>query len=702
MRSAFLLFVCVGAFAASPQKLLQTAPVQFEQTSNHQWSARGLGYAFRFEKTGTAMRLGDSTLRMTFENSNPAAPFIGLNHSLHPTNSFRGKTYQRIENYTRLRRTGVYPGIDLVYYSRNGELEYDFEIAPGADPSPIALTFEGADSVRLNDHGDLVLALGSKELIERAPCVYQRRASGELVTVEGSYRIGDDHKVRFHLGNYDRSAQLVVDPSVVYVAFLAGSSGDVGVSVGTDPQGYIYVGGYTYSGDFPLGGLSYNPTLYGGADCFIIKIDPYASDPTLVIVYSTYFGGVTGNDFLTAMKVDQAGICYFTGNTDSTDFPVSGAPYSATLTNLTHAFMTALDTTQDSIYGEIYSTYFGGTTGNESGNGIFQLNGFIYITGYTNSTDMPTAGGFQGSIAGSDDAFVAKFDPTQQGQASLIFASYLGGGAQDWGRDIAVDTNGLIYITGYTFSSDMPYTSNAYEKYAGGGDAFLAVIDPNQSVVDYCTSFGGSTGYDEGTKLLVDLDGTHVTIAGYTLSTDLPVTQNAYQPVMPAGSNLDPSGNALGSNGFLAIFDMTKAVSNQGPVYATYLGGYAGEVVYDLKRDAQGYYYLCGYTLSKNFPVTNTAINTASAGGGLDGFVTVLNPAAKAPASQLVYSSYITSPGTQTVYGVTTDIHGTVWITGMATGSIFPPGFETFPVSPSTGNPQPGKQDSFIWGFNIN
>jgi hypothetical protein len=702
MRSAFLLFVCVGAFAASPQKLLQTAPVQFEQASNHQWSARGLGYAFRFEKTGTAMRLGDSVLRMKFENSNPSAPFTGLNHSAHPTNSFRGKTYQRIENYTRLRRTGVYPGIDLVYYSRNGELEYDFEIAPGADPSPIALTFEGADSVRLNDHGDLVLAVGSKELVERAPSVYQRRASGELVTVAGSYQIGDDHKVRFHLGDYDRSGQLIIDPAVVYVAFLAGSSGDVGVSVGTDPQGFIYVGGYTYSGDFPLGGDSYSPILFGEADCFIIKIDPYATDPTLVIVYSTYFGGTTGNDFLTAMKVDQAGIAYFTGNTDSTDFPISGAAYSSTLTNLTHAFMTALDTTQDSIYGEIYSTYYGGTTGNESGNGIFQLNGFIYITGFTNSTDLPTVGGFQGALAGSDDAFVAKFDPTQQGAASLIFASYLGGGAQDWGRDIAADNNGLMYVTGYTFSGDMPYTPTAYESYAGGGDAFLTVINPFTSTVLYCTSFGGSTGYEEGKKILVDLDGSHVTIAGYSLSSDFPVTQNAYQSVMPAGSNVDPSGNLLGSNGFLTIWDMTNLAPLVGVVYATYLGGYGGEVIYDLKRDTQGRYYVCGYTLSKNFPVTNGAINTASAGGGLDGFVTVLNPAAKAPASQLVYSSYVTSPGTQTVYGVDIDIHGSVWITGLATGSIFPPGYETFPVSPSTGNPQPGKQDSFIWGFNIN
>ena len=160
MRSALLLSLCVGAFAAPSPKIIQTAPIQFEQTGS-QWTARGLGYAFRFEKTGTAMRLGDSTLRVTFENANASAPFTGLVHSAHPTNSFRGQSYQRIENFARLRRTGIYPGIDLLYYSRNGELEYDFEVAPDADPSRIAMNIEGADSIRLNDHGDLVITLSA-------------------------------------------------------------------------------------------------------------------------------------------------------------------------------------------------------------------------------------------------------------------------------------------------------------------------------------------------------------------------------------------------------------------------------------------------------------------------------------------------------------------------------------------------------------
>jgi hypothetical protein len=474
----------------------------------------------------------------------------------------------------------------------------------------------------------------------------------------------------------------------------------VGVSVGHDSLGYIYVGGYTYSSDFPLGGVGYKNTPSGLLDCFLLKLNPYATDPTQVIVYSSYFGG-SSDDILASMKVDAVGIMYFTGSTDSTDFPTSGSAYSSTLANLTHAFVVALDSNQDGIQSEIYSSYFGGTTGNEAGEGIFQTNGFIYITGYTTSTDLPTVGAFQASPASSYDAFVAKFNPAAtDGPSSLIFSSYLGGGGQDWGRDIAADNSGLIYVTGSTFSSDFPFTaSTAYQNYAGEGDAFLTVIDPNASVVVYSTFFGGNTGFEEAEKILVDPNGKRVAIAGYTLSSDLPKTQNAYQPVMPAASNVDASGNLLGSNGFLAVFDMTVQTPGKGLVYGTYLGGFGGEVIYDMKRDARGRYYLCGYTLSRNFPVTGSALNTASAGGGLDGFVTVLDPAA---TQQLVYSSYVTSKGTQTVYGVDIDAKGTVWITGLATGSIFPANFEQFPTSPSTGLAQPGKEDSFIWGFTIN
>lgn len=668
-----------------------------------------MNYAFRFEKTGTAMRLDDRTLRMTFDNSNPSAPFTGLDRSAHATNSFHGANYQSIENFARLRRTGIYPGIDLLYYSRNGELEYDFEVAPGADPSRIALSIEGADSARVNDHGDLVLSLAGKELIERKPSVYQRKKSGELTAIEASYGIAEDGVVRFHLGDYDRASALVIDPAIAYVAFLGGSGGDVGIAVGHDAQGLMYIGGYTFSIDFPIGGNTFSTTPTGEEDCFVIKIDPNASDPTQIILYSTYYGG-TSNELMTAMRVTPSGLVYFTGNTNSANFPVTTGAFSGVLAEGTHAFVVELDTNQNGPNTQIYSTYFGGTTtvsglinSVDSGQGIFVAsNGFIYITGYTTSTDLPLVGGVQGALDGSYDAFVAEFDPNQIGTASLIFSTYLGGFAQDWGNDIGVDQNGLVYVTGFTFSSDFPYTSKtAYQGYAGEGDAFLCVLNTGQGTIVYATAFGGGDGFDQGSRLLVDPAGKTVVIAGYTLSTTLPVTQNAYQSVMPSLTNVDTFGNQAGSNGFLAIFDMTKATAPlQGLTYSTYFGGYGGEVVYGLRADKQGRYYICGYTLSQNLPVTPGALNSASAGGGLDGFVAVLNPSLP-PFNQLVYSSYITSQGTQTVNDVDVDAKGIVWLTGVATGNIFPLPYEQFPVNPTTGLVESGKQSSFLWGFTI-
>ena len=656
------------------------------------------------------MRLGDRTLRMQFENSNPAAPFTGLNRSAHPTNSFRGRTYARLENFARLRRAGIYPGIDLLYYSRNGELEYDFEIAPNADPSRIAIHFEGADSARLNAHGDLVLTIAGKELIERAPTVYQRRKSGEIASVEGSYRLASDGVVRFQLGNYDHASPLVIDPSIVYVAFIGGTGGDVGVSVGHDAQGFMYIGGYTFSTDFPVGGQAFDSTATGEQDCFLIKINPNASDPTQIIVYSTYYGG-TSNDILNGMKVTPTGLMYITGSTNSPNFPVTTGALSSTLTSGTHAFVAELDSNQDGSYSQIYSTYFGGTTtalnvvgSADAGQGIFvDTSGFIYITGYTTSIDLPLVGASQGTLDGSYDAFVAKFNPNLIGTSSLIFSTYLGGFAQDWGQDIAADQNGLIYVTGFTFSSDFPYTANAYEHYAGEGDAFLCVLNPGQGTIVYATAYGGGDGFDEGNRILVDPAGQTVAIAGYTLATALPVTQNAYQPVMPSLSNIDNFGNQLASNGFLAVFNMAAATGPlQGLSYATYFGGFGGEVIYGLRSDSQGRYYISGYTLSQNLPVTANAFNTTSAGGGVDGFVAVLNPTV-APSSQLVFSTYITSVGTQMVNDVDVDPKGTVWITGVCTWDIFPAGYEQFPVNQNTTPPQqqPGKEEAFLWGFTI-
>jgi hypothetical protein len=279
---------------------------------------------------------------------------------------------------------------------------------------------------------------------------------------------------------------------------------------------------------------------------------------------------------------------------------------------------------------------------------------------------------------------VVEIDPTQSGAASEIAGTYLGGTGQDLGRSIAVDAAGRVYITGVTFSFDFPTTPNAYQSiYDAGGDVFIAELDLGAVTLNYATYFGGS-GADEAKKILLTPLG-NVALAGYTLSPDFPVTQNAYQTKF--------GGN---QNAFLSVLNIAKGPA--GLLYSTYYGGSGGEVAYDLRLDSYGRYYLGGYTLSQNLPVTAGAYSSSSAGDGVDGFVAVIDPTASFKG--LVYGTYITGAGLQTVFGVDvvnppagsggTPANPTVEIAiaGNATSNIF-----SGNVPP---NPDPGKSSVFL------
>ena len=215
--------------------MANATPIRFESNPSGEWRARGLGYSFLFTAEQARLRVGDRTIGLSFRGSSQAGKFEPADKFPAPTNYFLGNSYTSVAAYARLRRTAIYPGIDVVYYGNGGEMEYDFEIAPGADPSRIRIKFEGADAVTLNDRGDVVLTLGGGELVQRAPVVYQKRAAGEVVKIDSRYRIAKDGTVRVAVGNYDRAGALVVDPSIAYAAYLTGSQTDWAVTMGHRP-----------------------------------------------------------------------------------------------------------------------------------------------------------------------------------------------------------------------------------------------------------------------------------------------------------------------------------------------------------------------------------------------------------------------------------------------------------------------------------
>ena len=459
--------------------------------------------------------------------------------------------------------------------------------------------------------------------------------------------------------------------------YLGGSGQETATSIGHDQQGFLYVAGTTTSSDFPLAGNSEQTALAGGSNIFLVKIDPNAS-PANQIVYATYLGG-TNVDTLSAMVVTPRDFIYLTGNTTSIDFPLGNAA-QGTLSGTSDAFVVMLDCTVPGTSSIYYSTYYGGsddTTGNDI---TYDAQGRPFIVGTTDSPDLTIGAGFQSSYINNGDVFVAGFDPSQQGAATLFYGTYLGGTEADYGRSIQYAPDGTLWVAGLTFSQDFPTAGNAWQgSYIGMGDAFVSQINPGAGTngLLYSTFFGG-TGQDEAKKLILDSAG-RIILTGYTDSQDFPVTPNALQYYY--GGNTDA---------FVAILDPSISGSAQ-LVYATYYGGSAAEVGYDMIEDAAGNLFLTGYTSSPDLPLTASALESTYS-TGFDGFVLELNPALSA-MDQMEYASYIAGPGNQAGNGIDLGPNETVYIVGYATGEIFNP------IGGAPRVKQPGLSAGFVYGF---
>ncbi len=702
------LFLFVFAFpaylaAATPAELLSSAellshvPLRFE--ANHgqvrasepvAWVARGPEAAYAFTADGALVRTRRQIMRIRMEGANPDATYQPDRAFAAPTSYYTAAYRGNVTGYQRLRRPAIYPGIDLVYYGKGTQLEYDFEVAPGADPSRIRLRFDAGTrrvTPRINESGDLQIdgaESGSAEkqggldqdgLLQYAPVIYQILASGERRAVQGSYRVARDGTVSLALGKYDHSAKLVIDPVIYYTQYFFGPSGaSIATSVTHDAQGVIYVAGNTQAPDFYIQGSYAYLGNAGGQDAWVMKINPFAPDGNFV-PFSTYYGGSL-NEVVQGIAVNNAGIVYITGSTQSTDLPTSTNAYATALPGQTSTFIAGFDTNQAIL---TYGTYIGGTLVDNVA-GLALLNGHLYIAGSTTSTNFPTTGGaIESTPLGGTEIFVAELDPTQSGTAQLLAGTYLPGSADDVANAITVDGAGLVYVAGETGSPDFPVTANAVQSaYDQSGDGFAIKLNLQTMQVLYGTFLGGS-GYDSVSSVIVDPAG-NIALVGYTLSPDLPVTQNAFQTSL--------NGFAAA---FLAIVNPSAAAGQSGLTYSTYYGGSFAEVAYGGTRDANGLYYLVGYSLSPNLPLGSTpALNPVSAGGGIDGFVAQIDPTKG--LNGVVYASYVTGLGSQLVSGVDVDSNGVLYLVGWATADIFPAG-------QALKQDNPGNFDGFVLAF---
>ncbi|MEK6323655.1 MAG: SBBP repeat-containing protein [Acidobacteriota bacterium] len=483
-------------------------------------------------------------VRMKLVGANPNARIVALDELPGKSNYFIGNDPKKwrinVSTYARIKCQSVYPGVDMVYYGSQRQLEYDFQLAAGANPEAIRLSFDGAEGIQIDATGGfLKIATPAGEFIQHKPVVYQQ-VEGARTEIACTYVMKSNQEVGFEIAEYDMSKPLIIDPVLSYSTYLGGSSSEGTSGIAVDAAGNAYVTGSTSSADFPNTNGSFQWAL-ARSDAFVTKINSSGT----AIVYSTYLGGSDtenlgrGEQGL-AIAVDQAGNAYVTGETSSVDFPTTpGALRSTPFSDrFVHgnidAFVTKLNATGSAL---TYSTYLGGlypgfeapVASTDIGLAItVDSEGSAYVAGETNSTDFPVANALQPTRLATSDAFISKLNPTG---TALIYSTYLGGDSTATG--IAVDAAGHAYVVGTTSSTNFPVTANAFQSSLNGSaDGFVVKVDAAGTSLLYSTYLGGRST-DDTAGIAIDMAG-NAYVTGHTRSTDFP-TANPLQPLNASG-----------------------------------------------------------------------------------------------------------------------------------------------------------------------
>jgi hypothetical protein len=665
----------------------------------------GVAYFRSLRQASQARRM--TVLRMGLEGANLAAKISGIDPLPGKVNYFLGNKPEHwrtnIPTYSRVEYAQVYPGVDLVFYGNQRNLEYDFVVAPGADPKAIALTLEGARKVSVDSKGDLILSLAKGQVIFQKPVLYQN-VRGQRKQIEGGYSLAGKQRVTFAVSEYDRSEPLIIDPVLNYSTYLGGSApiGDFGSAIVVDSLGDAFVTGTTFSTTFP----THNGFGAGNARgvAFVTELNPSGT----ALLYSTYLGGTTGGasgDSGKGIALDTSGNIYVAGQTFSTDFPTGGTitafkPASGAAASGT-SFISKINPTLSGNASLVYSSYLGGTNGTSGTPDIANAvaadaNGNAYVTGYTAASPgsapanfpITAATAFQtalGSAAGN--AFLTKIDTTKNGNLSLIYSTYLGGnganaasvGFGDSGQAVALDSSKNAYVTGTTTSTNFPTTATALQPNTAPpaavakGTAFLTRIDTTlPGVLVYSTYLGGDVN-DFGFGIAVKPNSTIAYVTGQTSSPAF--------PTFPANTYQAAAATAFPSAGFVSLID-TALPKVTALNYSTFLGG-GGILPFAIAVDAAGNAYVGGFSNTTSFPVTPGAFQPKFATGASgEGFISKINPGGNGTAD-LVYSSFFggsgVAGGPDAVNGIAVDSMNNAYITGVtfsssATFPVFPPG----------------------------
>lgn len=610
IRLFFLFALCQSLAGASHDSFLVRQRLHFERFGEEHFRAHAPGYSLDLSAKGVRIFSGTNALDIQFveatgpKSIRPEEPLCGVVNHLIGSDPAHWRT--GLSTFGRVRLSEVYPGIDVVFYGNGLEIQYDIEVAPGVPPNSVAIDFPGADSVRLEPEGNLRLQIGSTELRQSAPVVYQVQ-NGARVPVESKYELNSESRVSFRLGSYDSSAPLVIDPVVQWSTFFGGTSqNEVITDVAVDADGNIYVTGQTYmtgAGDLPLQNATQDqndPIFRDGGGQLIISRNAFVSSfsPDGQLRFSTYLGG-RRDELATAIATGRGSSpgVYVTGWTASvtggqfipTTFPLTPGAF---LTNKTEVDSDAIFLTKLTANGAmVYSTLlFPRMASGTSYELKVDDEGRAYVGGYVESGEFPGTRPGGGSIV-ETGAFI--FAVNAQG-AGAIYANRLA----SLGRTlaIAVETNGVAHIGGFQSGLDFQSTPEAYDSEPGfSGSGFYQKLSPEGSVL-YSTRLRSLV---EDAALLAD--GTVLLAGGESMLTRLDPAKPRREALV---STLDLGGTGL---------DVIKAID----------------------VDKAGNIFVAGHTDSADLPTVNPSQTNLA--GGTDVFVAQLNPA----ASGVSFLSYL-------------------------------------------------------------
>lgn len=620
---------------------LTNLPLAFEQNIGQtdkrvDFLSRGRGYTIFLSGGNAVIRLagsseGSAVLRLGLVGASKPETVEGLDKLPGHSNYFNGNDPKgwrtNISQYSGVRYGGVYPGIDVTYYGHEKDLEYDFVVAPGADPSTIRVQFEGMKSMNLDANGDLILNLPDGDLRKRKPLVYQE-IDGTKQLVQARYRVLGSNRIGFEVASYRRDLPLVIDPILSYRTYLGGSGQEIANDLAVDAAGNSYIVGKTYSANFPKTAGSYQNSAATTPDVFVAKINPSGTG----LIYSTFIGG-SGDDSAFAIEISSAGEAYILVSA-SEGYPVTSGAYKTTCCG---AAVTKLNALGNQI---VYSTFLHGYAGalavDNSGN--------AYIAGGIGTSPFPTTPGGLQPLCHADDVFITKLNPAG---TTAIFSTCLGGAQSETVSVIRVDSTGSIYVAGTTSSPDFPLTPGAFQStFASIAAAYVVKVNPGGSALVYSTFFGSLTNVSD---LAVSASG-EVYIVGMIAGEGLPLTAGSYRSSLPPEFNHGIYGAKLNATGSSLRYSTLLISMGSSPKLA-------------VDPTGRAYYAI---TAERGNPTTPDAF-AIKPGDDVDVYVMRLDPT----GSTLEYATYIGGPQYDGVAGMVLDQAGKVYLAG-TTGSVFP------------------------------